>query len=148
MFARAYGTSNIVRNCTNSTDVTGAKAGGIIGIASNGGTTIVDHCENNGTVGRTTDKYAGGIVGYQTATDETNGLKLEDCYNRGDISGIEAGGIYGIPGGNQPVYITACNNYGTVTATNRAGGIAARAGAMSATVILYCRFLCIRRSKN
>lgn len=157
--ARAYGTSNIVRNCTNSTDVTGAKAGGIIGIASNGGTTIVDHCENNGTiygatagvggivgyagpatntitsctnngtVGRTTDKYAGGIVGYQAATDETNGLKLEECYNWGDISGIEAGGIYGIPGGNQPVYITACNNYGTVTATNRAGGIAARAGA-------------------
>lgn len=157
--ARAYGTNNTITGCTNSCNITTAKkAGGIVGIASNGGATKIENCSNSGTVyasdagaagilgyagpatnsiinssntgtiGRITDKYAGGIVGYQASTDETAGLIIEECNNSGEISAINAGGIYGIPGSSQPVHITDSKNNGDVTGIDAAGGIACRAG--------------------
>ena len=157
--ARAYGTNNTITGCTNSCNITTAKkAGGIVGIASNGGATKIENCsnsgtvyasdagaagilgyagpatnsiincQNSGTIGRNTDKYAGGIVGYQASTDETAGLTIEECTNSGEISAINAGGIYGIPGSSQPVHITDSKNNGDVTGIDAAGGIACRAG--------------------
>ena len=157
--ARAYGTNNTITGCTNSCNITTAKkAGGIVGIASNGGATKIENCSNSGTVyasdagaagilgyagpatnsiinssntgtiGRITDKYAGGIVGYQASTDETAGLIIEKCTNSGEISAINAGGIYGIPGSSQPVHILKSVNNGNVTGVDAAGGIACRAG--------------------
>ena len=157
--ARAYGTNNTITECTNSCNITTAKkAGGIVGIASNGGATKIENCSNSGTVyasdagaagilgyagpatnsiisssntgtiGRITDKYAGGIVGYQASTDETAGLTIEECTNSGEISAINAGGIYGIPGSSQPVHISKSVNNGNVTGVDAAGGIACRAG--------------------
>lgn len=157
--ARAYGTNNTITGCTNSCNITTAKkAGGIVGIASNGGATKIENCSNSGTVyasdagaagilgyagpatnsiinssntgtiGRITDKYAGGIVGYQASTDETAGLIIKECNNSGEISAINAGGIYGIPGSSQPVHITDSKNNGDVTGIDAAGGIACRAG--------------------
>ena len=157
--ARAYGTNNTITECTNSCNITTAKkAGGIVGIASNGGATKIENCSNSGTVyasdagaagilgyagpatnsiinssntgtiGRITDKYAGGIVGYQASTDETAGLIIEKCTNSGEISAINAGGIYGIPGSSQPVHILKSVNNGNVTGVDAAGGIACRAG--------------------
>ena len=157
--ARAYGTNNTITGCTNSCNITKAKkAGGIVGIASNGGATKIENCSNSGTVyasdagaagilgyagpatnsiinssntgtiGRITDKYAGGIVGYQASTDETAGLIIEKCTNSGEISAINAGGIYGIPGSSQPVHILKSVNNGNVTGVDAAGGIACRAG--------------------
>ena len=157
--ARAYGTNNTIIGCTNSCDITEAKkAGGIVGIASNGGATKIENCsnsgtvyasdagaagilgyagpatnsiincQNSGTIGRNTDKYAGGIVGYQASTNETAGLTIEECTNSGEISAINAGGIYGIPGSSQPVHISKSVNNGNVTGVDAAGGIACRAG--------------------
>ncbi len=155
---RAYGTSNEIRNCRNTSTVTGLeKCGGIVGIASNNGTTVIENCYNSGKVyggnagsagilgyagptkntisdcrntgeiGTSQDKFAAGIVAYQAST-EADGLIIQNCTNEGAIVGMDAGGIYGIPGASQPVMISSCTNTGLVTGSSRAGGIAARAG--------------------
>lgn len=156
---RAYGASNTITGCTNSAQVSGTqKVGGIVGITGTNGTTLIDNCNNSGsvsggnagvggiagyvgqpttvknctntgTVGIATDKYAAGIVGYHQTTPSCD---IENCNNEGAITAINAGGIFGCVGSTQATNISGCENRGDVTGVNIAGGISA--GAASGTL--------------
>lgn len=156
---RAYGVSNTITGCTNSAQVSGTqKVGGIVGITGTNGTTLIDNCNNSGsvsggnagvggiagyvgqpttvknctntgTVGIATDKYAAGIVGYHQTTPSCD---IENCNNEGAITAINAGGIFGCVGSTQATNISGCENRGDVTGVNIAGGISA--GAASGTL--------------
>lgn len=78
------GLSSTVNKCTNKGDVSGYSAGGIVGLANSG----VEKCANIGNV--TGISSAGGIVGKWQFSGTTR-----DCYNVGEISGSQAGGIFG-----------------------------------------------------
>lgn len=156
---RAYGASNTITGCTNSAQVSGTqKVGGIVGITGTNGTTLIDNCNNSGsvsggnagvggiagyvgqpttvknctntgTVGIATDKYAAGIVGYHQTTPSCD---IENCNNEGAITAINAGGIFGCVGSTQATNISGCENHGDVTGVKIAGGISA--GASSGTL--------------
>lgn len=156
---RAYGASNTITGCTNSAQVSGTqKVGGIVGITGTNGTTLIDNCDNSGsvsggnagvggiagyvgqpttvknctntgTIGTATDKYAAGIVGYHQTTPSCD---IENCNNEGAVTAINAGGIFGCVGSTQATNISGCENRGDVTGVNIAGGISA--GAASGTL--------------
>lgn len=62
----------------------------------------------------------GGIVGF------FNGKIIADCYNKGEVTGLYAGGIaYAVMGGsNYPIMIDKCYNMGEAAATNSGCGLA------------------------
>ena len=136
-----------VKGCVNKGTVAGkARTGGIIGYIATAAMTInIDGCSNMGEVSGLAD-YAGGIVGYadgdsyslyikssyNTGTisgDSVNGgvagyakgskIKVYDCYNTGEITGIASGGIAGSNEGS----IERCYNVGKIIAQSEAGGI-------------------------
>ncbi len=113
-----------IENCRNSGIVFGSNdgCGGILGYAGTAGK--VTRCENTGAVSpdNESSKFVGGIVGYGQA----NGVEIMSCVNRGEIKGQSAGGIFGAPGSTQVIDIVDCENYGAVTGAI-AGGIAGNA---------------------
>ena len=104
--------------------IKGNACGGIVGNGSK--TTLVSHCWNGAAIeGRSDyDIYAGagGIVGM-------NPYQVKNCYNKGDISGCNAGGIVGISGttGMVPCEIMECYNEGAVSGVYAGGIIGASA---------------------
>lgn len=99
--------------------ITGNTCGGIVGNGSN--TTLVSHCGNSAAIERWGDyssiEGVGGIVGM-------NPYQVKNCYNKGDISGCNAGGIVGIGGIREMgvCEIMECYNEGAVSGIY-AGGI-------------------------
>ena len=63
-----------VRNCYNTGNIQGSRAGGILGTNGN----IIENCYNTGKI--SSNQYAGGITG-DGATEIIN------CYNVGNITG-------------------------------------------------------------
>ena len=97
----AGGSDGKVTDCTNSASVKGPDnkntadvaqgSGGIVGWNKN----LVDQCINTGSV--SSNKYAGGIVGYNTTNGEDTGT-IHNSYNTGAVMGDDY--IGGIVGGN------------------------------------------------
>ena len=95
----------------------GGIRGGIVGRAfgANNGTVLISRCWNGATIEalEDTEGDCGGIVGQSKAK-----LKIQNCYNIGNVSGFSAGGILGDGNGE----IEECYNKGDITGTY-AGGI-------------------------
>jgi hypothetical protein len=85
------------------------------GIVAYGNNVTVARCSSAVTV-NASDKYAGGIVAYLSATTST----ITDCYNTGDISAASQCG--GISGYNFNGKITNVHNVGNISATSNVGG--------------------------
>lgn len=108
--------------CSSSVDISNtgtnysAVAGGIVGRAAEG--TIVDSCNNYGTVGsRKNINYAGGIVGVASEN-----AVIRYCTNEGAVNGVQGvGGIVGLL--TDYAQVRLCENSGTVQGDSRVGGI-------------------------
>lgn len=114
-----YSSTAKFRNCANSGTITqngSGATGGILGTFSAAmDNNISDHmvsCSNSGTI-INNQGNAGGIVGY------ASGQEIETCYNSGNVTGVNAGGIIGETDGI--TIVTNCNNTGTIAGTNAAG---------------------------
>ncbi len=123
--ASGFGQAYAFYNCKNYANVTGCNyVGGITG--HTGTTTVLENCENYGTITMITPKArdagAGGIVG------TAEGTRIENCRNYGNVRssfvGTDEGFCGGIVGkaGSQSPYVTNvinCVNY----SDNVCGGI-------------------------
>ena len=144
-------TGGTVKNCYNTSPITGVGAvGGIVGGTTSG---TITNCYNKGTVYGTAinNGDVGGIVGNSQATitncynnatitgsgSDTGGIAgtcnkaITNCYNVGNIGGTNVGGIVGPARGT----ISNCYNYGGITGGSGVGGIAA--GCTSAITKCY-----------
>ncbi len=116
--------SGTISNCTNSANVSGAAAGGIVGKAYYTGTGVemnITNCTNSGTITGTASGGAGGIVGFSA----TN---VSGCTNSGTITSSAASANLGGIVGWQQMYgeINGNTNNGSVTSdysVTTAGGI-------------------------
>ena len=123
----------IVDSCYNTGNVTTTasySAGGIAGYVNYAvGNSVISNCWNSGNITAATT-YAGGIIGYDPATDT-----VKDCFNVGSITASEedAGGIVG----NGSTIVTDCYNVGAVTSSNFAGGIVGHGSDSSAVSFVY-----------
>lgn len=103
--------------------------GGIVGKIQTG---TIENCSMSGTVtstGKTTNGYAGGIVGTCSAA----GAVIKGCHNAANISGAYGAGILAY--NTKSADISYCYNTGDITGTTRGGGIA---GQSSSGSISYC----------
>ena len=118
-----------IQNCVNYADIIHAEdaknlgLGGICGFHCSDYekqiTAKITGCVNYGTIQG--NGAAGGIAGYSRGF-------IENCINKGDVSGRQAGGIAASNTSNGQYEIgniAGCINYGNVFATREAGGIAA-----------------------
>ena len=104
--------ASVKRSDTNTADVA-QGSGGIVGWNKN----LVDQCINTGSV--SSNKYAGGIVGYNT-TNGTDTGTIYNSYNTGAVMGDDY--IGGIVGCNYNT-VAQCGNTGSVTGSgNYIGG--------------------------
>ena len=132
LFGYVYG--GTIRNLTVSGSVKGSEHTGGIAGGADGGT--FENCANlcvvqsDSTEGGTT----GGIIGFAYFGDP---LIVRDCYNVGNITGRNAGGIIG-QCNNRLETIRNCYNAGTVTGTANAGAII---GIYSSDKISNCYYL-------
>ena len=106
--------------CSNSAAVTGGKAGGVLG-AANGGTSTLASCSNRGDV--SSNARSGRAAGIASCGSTSgSALSVSDCYNLGavaasaegggSLSEPAAGGITASWGDN--VSVVRCYNAGTV----------------------------------
>jgi len=98
------GKNGKIDNCHNYANIYGnGYAGGLIGYIHNSSNIAqIVNCSNRGTVKNTTNNYyAGGIV----ANTDSTVLKIEQCYNTGDVVGC------GIAANNKS-FINNCYNTG------------------------------------
>lgn len=118
-----YSYNTNIKNCSNSANIYGDYAGGIIGY----GDTIIRDALNTGNISARTN--SGGIVGYH------NNGSVYTSTNRGDITGVRyvngniytnystaVGGIIGAARNGSGIY--ECANLGTVSNGEYTGGIA------------------------
>ena len=119
-----------VENCKNYATVKGkASIGGIVGrfevVRTSTYESKIVNCANYGAISDTTGGMVGGIVGIASSGNNSgsNGtLKIDNCYNKGDITGAGAyvGGIAGFfrvyPGSGVGV-LSNCMNAGKVSYT-------------------------------
>ena len=109
-----------VSNCTNTATVNGAGGviGGIVGQAQRD--TIVSNCSNMGEI-TNNGNYTGGIVG---ATTNDSTVKVEKCYNAGNINGQKyTGGIVGLLSRTSENTVINCYNKGIIQGTTYVGAI-------------------------
>ena len=110
-------------NCTNSGEISGNVAGGIVGSLSafGGGSITITSCTNSGDIsGLRTGGIAGSNIGYPGGS-----ATFTSCMNSGDISGQYAGGIAGWGFANTTsinCVISQCYSTGAISGNN-AGGI-------------------------
>lgn len=126
-------TMTTVVKCINYGDITGSdNAGGIIGWGGSGFTG--NYCVNTGSITSTTNgtySGTGGIVG--SVYDAYNGVypyvNLNYCYNRGNISGINSGGLFGY---TYNANVKNSYNNSSVSGSDYSGGIGGAALASTA----------------
>ena len=119
-----------IENCTNTGNVDGTIAGGVLGENSLG---YVISCRSMGNVTGTT---VGGVVGNNPLGE------VNSCYNKGTVTGITAGGVVGVnaeSSTNSAVY--RCYNTGIVTGSTTAGGVVGVNAESSTAEISDCYFL-------
>lgn len=103
--------------------------GGIVGYSTNT-TLTVSKCINYASLSNA--ENLGGIMGYFVAEDTGKSpyhtLQIEECYNRGDITGgLDAAGIIAhvqypeFNGGGKIVWIKKCGNGGKITGNDKSG---------------------------
>lgn len=106
-----------------------AGVGGLVGViaaeSESTATVKLSGCISNMLISAEgSGNYAGGMVGQAVNTDSA-GMRIEQCVNTGDISGIgqdgQAGGILGSASKNTT--IADCYNTGRITGQIAAGGI-------------------------
>jgi len=91
--------SNIYQ-CNNAGNINGRFSGGVIGYGRFEG---MRKCCNTGSISSNTNNsscYSGGIVGYypcgiENVNQTYNIIAMANCYNTGNVSGYNAGGIFG-----------------------------------------------------
>jgi hypothetical protein len=106
----------------SSSGASATYSGGIVGFFAgrNGGSVVCQSCWSTGSIG----PQSGGIFGYQAANGDSypGFVKAIKCYSLGNISGNDAGGIFGqLAGTSAQTVAEACYSQGTI-GTN-AGGI-------------------------
>ena len=129
--ATIYNGDLIIRDCSNSGDISGFEdqgdVGGIAGDLSgmgewtDGQGMLLENCRNTGSV---THLYnAGGIAGDCTVPNAP--VVIQNCSNAGSISAVNGtGGILGqISSGNHSHTIRSCDNVGEIEAAGKGGGI-------------------------
>lgn len=127
---RAYGS---IYSCKNyGSIISKYKAGGIAGVLYEyeiyDSANSVRDCENHGNIYNDyTYIYgsAGGIAGISGASNykDTGGVPISQCINYGNVTGSCAGGI--VDSFANTASINGCANFGSISASNQAGGIAA-----------------------
>ncbi len=102
-----------IEGCINKGKILnqGNKSGGIVGESSENGDAYGDikNCINHADI--QSDSYAGGIAGACGGSEMHYGIY--DCINYGNVSGDEAGGLFGYIRG---MTVERCANMGDVTA--------------------------------
>jgi len=142
-FKNCYNKGNIVAISTD--DVSsgyGVSSGGIAGSVLIPDS--IESCHNTGNVSALSSSYyaySGGIIGRTWGTTGT--LYITKCFNFGEISAISlaalsapAGGIIGSI--EQKCSLDNCYNFGAVSSTYHAGGIAGYIGASNTITIKTC----------
>lgn len=124
-----YINGGFIENCVNNADITGYEdIGGIVGYINSG---EVVNCVNRGTItsGR---NCSGGIVG-NVWPDEGSNPKIYNCYNEGDVKGIDyVGGIAGQAVAQSSEIVLHSNyNKGSISGSNSIGGIVGIATSMN-----------------
>jgi len=139
------------KNCTNTADINGYCAGGLVGYLKGASSAVhAEGCTNSGSIsdtGTVKISNAGAVGGLVGLADSTPVFSFKDCHNTGNISGVcgaethasntTTGGImgYNYMGKDKNTSIETsglfenCSNTGTVTGTNQVGGICGYAGA-------------------
>ena len=106
----ANATTNIIKNCSSSGDITNLNSGGIFGYYSFGAAT---NCYSTGTIG---GQGSGGIYTYSLFGTAT------DCYSTGTLSGQGSGGIFGSEfGAFSSGTATNCYSLGAIIGINSGG---------------------------
>jgi hypothetical protein len=96
-FCKGSSGTNTISNCTNSGNISGNSAGGIVGSSFARSTTYssintITNCSNSGIISGTS---AGGISGKFTGSNSSGTVIITNCSNSGYISGNFTGGIAG-----------------------------------------------------
>ncbi len=111
--------------CVNGGGISAFQTGGgIVGESQS----VIESCYNTATV-KSTNYYAGGIVGYSPS------LMGENCLNTGAVSAGADGAIGGIAGYSMLSQVLGCYNFGRVGATGKnavVGGVVGYTGNMAA----------------
>ena len=122
-------------NCINRAKVVGNgdNVGGLVGRvgdkkdhASYNSSVSMKNCTNEGSVSNNGKTTAGGLIGW--LNNSTYATEISYCTNKGSVtSGKDyAGGIIGADDGTKSCTILNANNYGSITAQGRSGGIVGR----------------------
>lgn len=128
LFAANKGTIQNVRLASgqiSSTAAVKAYVGGIAGVNLEGGS--MRSCSNGAAISGNQYTYTGGITGL------SRGGKVHDCYNYGNVSGVDGvGGLVGINDGGASItgsynagIIDGRNETGSLTGSNRTGSTVA-----------------------
>lgn len=129
------GTSTFrIQNCINKANVSStfsgdALVGGVIGCFNKVTDGKVLKCANYGDVTAIKGKYVGGIIGRSF-----NNPNMEECFNKGSISGNEVVG--GVIGQGNVIMIVNCYNVGSVISTTgeKVSGIEGAANNSNTTI--------------
>ena len=129
-----------ITNCVNNgmviatsylwPDIPEASVGGIVGQVTSYSTCnlTISKCVNNGPVIGSQGYAVGGIIGDAIIRDNSSVLKVEDCFNTGEITSNHswAAGIIGkvkIDENTSVFNVSRCYNAGNITAPDGACGI-------------------------
>ena len=110
--------SNLVNNCWNKSNIT-SSGGNVAGVCRS--SPVIKGCYNTGNVITTGEEcVAGGITTYQNGIST---VSIENCYNKGNITGtFYTGGISG-GHGNMTTKVINCYNEGNISGNSSVGGI-------------------------
>ena len=121
-FARVNGGDSVViNNCSNEAEVQGEDAFGLFSetvAGANGKTVEINNCFNTAKVTGTNN--AAGLFDYLYMYYSSSVLKVNDCYNSGDISAATASGIaHAITSSSSAdrdsISLKNCHNKGSIT---------------------------------
>ncbi|UKK49124.1 hypothetical protein L6475_03965 [Prevotella sp. E9-3] len=101
----------------NTCSISAKSAVGFIGKVwrSTGGDVYIQNCGNEATI-TSSGSNAGGILGVNQNNDGYVVLHMENCFNTGNVSGNESGGLTGWTGDN--AVLTNCYTAGSSSATD------------------------------
>lgn len=110
-----------ISKCKNSATIDGGVyTGGLLGGAE--GNVSISQALNDGNVSSSEASYIGGLVGQEKPISDSEYLKIENCYNAGDVSvsGGSQSNIGGLVGQAETV---SSNNYLTIKNSFNAGDL-------------------------